>query len=222
MHGDVTIRGETAAVDVSIGDVLDILFGDLDIAALGQIEANYGQCGLIFNGYYVKVSPGGQFRNLNFSTEFEQTILDLAFTYQLECVAEALCLPPCSRFEVLAGARYNVLEGGLTITGPRGNSVTVDGTEEWLDPIIGGRVRVPLCECATLQVRGDIGGFDWGDASRFTWNIEATVEYRCSERCSLFGGWRWLDIDYEKGSGRQKFAYDVLLSGPLVGIAIDF
>jgi opacity protein-like surface antigen len=177
---------------------------------------------VIFNGIYADVSPGTQVRRLDFASSLRLTILDLALTYELDGVPDRLCLPPGSRFEVLAGVRYNSLSAGLTVTGPRGNSATDQGTEDWLDPIIGCRLRVPLRECLTAQVRGDIGGFDIGDASRFTWNIEATLEYRRSERWSLFAGYRWLDIDYTTRSGNRTFGFDMNLNGPLVGIALDF
>jgi hypothetical protein len=52
----------------------------------------------------------------------------------------------------------------------------------WFDPIVGCRLRVRLRERLTEQVRGDIGGFDIGEASRFTWNVEALLEVRCSTR----------------------------------------
>ena len=74
----------------------------------------------------------------------------------------------------------------------------------------------------TAQVRGDFGGFDIGDASKFTWNIEAIVEYRCSACCSLMAGWRWLDIDRESASGNRKFGFDINMNGPIMGIVFDF
>jgi len=140
----------------------------------------------------------------------------------VQAVPDLLGLPCGSQFEMLAGVRYVALSAGLTVTGPRGNSVSASGTEDWFDPIVGCRLRVPLGERLTGQVRGDIGGFDIGEASRFTWNIEALLEIRCTERCSLFGGYRWLDIDQVSGDGRDRFGFDMNLNGPLVGFVLDF
>lgn len=221
-HGDLTVRGETASVDVSVGKMLDIFFNDLNFAALGQVEASNGRFGFIFNGVYADVSLGKQIRNLDFSSAFRMAILDAAATYELGGIPDALGLPCGSRFEILAGVRYTSLSSGLTVTGPRGNSATASGTQDWFDPILGTRLRVPLTECLTAQVRGDIGGFNIGDASRFTWNIEAVLEYRLSESFSLLGGYRWLDYDYVSGSGNQRFGWDMNLNGPVVGLALDF
>ena len=35
-------------------------------------------------------------------------------------------------------------------------------------------------------------------------------------------GYRALDVDYEQGSGRTKYEYDVLQHGPLTGLTISF
>lgn len=220
--GDLTTGVVSGEVDVTVGEILDILWNDINFAALGQIEINNGKCGIIFNGTYVDVSPGREVRNLDFSSRFRLAILDTTVTGELENLPALCRLPEGSRVEVLAGVRYYSLSAGLTVTGPRGNSATASGTEDWQDPIIGARLRVPLRRCLTAQVRGDIGGFDIGEASQFAWNIEAILEYRCSERCSLFAGYRWLDIDYTAGSGNRTFGFDMNLNGPLVGFAFDF
>ena len=35
-------------------------------------------------------------------------------------------------------------------------------------------------------------------------------------------GYRVLDVDYEQGSGRTKYEYDVLQHGPVSGLTIAF
>jgi hypothetical protein len=222
MHGNVTLRGETSPVDISFGKTWDIVTQTLDFAVVGQLEATYGSVGLLANGIYAQVSPGTQVRRLRFDGDFSQTVLDLAFTYDLADVRGACGLPHGARVELLAGTRYNSLTGIVTLTGPRGRTVTEAGATDWFDPIVGARVRLPLRAPWTLLLRGDVGGFGLGEASDFTWNIEAAVEYRWSERCSLFAGYRWLDIDRSKGTGGDTFRYDMRISGPMMGFAIDF
>jgi len=39
---------------------------------------------------------------------------------------------------------------------------------------------------------------------------------------SVYLGYRALDMDYETGSGATLFKYDVLSSGPQVGLAFHF
>jgi len=39
---------------------------------------------------------------------------------------------------------------------------------------------------------------------------------------ALLAGYRWLDVDYETGSGRSKFEFDVRMHGPFIGFSIFF
>lgn len=218
--GDLTVRGVTTDLDVSMGTFLNLFVNQINWAALGQIEATNGKVGLLFNGVYADLQPAKQIPRLAFSSDLRLAVLDCDVTYELEGLS---CrLGEGSRFEVLAGVRYYSLSAGITVTGPRGNTASDSGTEDWLDPIVGARMRVPLRPCLTGTLRGDVGGFGIGEASRFSWNIEANLEYRLSQSCSLFAGYRWLDVDYTSGSGNRRFALDANLNGPVLGFAFDF
>jgi hypothetical protein len=222
-HGDVSLKNTTVPVDVSIGKMFDLFTDHLNAAAIGQVEASNGTFGFIFNGIYADISVGKQVNRLDFSSGFSMAILDGTLTYQVNGLPELLYLPTGSQFEFLAGARYYSLDAGLTVTGPRGRfSRTAKAESDWADPIIGGRLRVPLYPNLTGQVRGDFGGFGIGDASQITWNIEATLEYQLTRHISLMAGYRWLDIDRNSQSQDQNFGWNMTLSGPIVGLAIDF
>ena len=45
---------------------------------------------------------------------------------------------------------------------------------------------------------------------------------RLSERTSLIAGYRLLDIDYDDGTGADRFLYDVQTSGPNAGLVFHF
>jgi hypothetical protein len=216
MNGDVTVRGVNAPVDVSLGRMWDLFTHDLNMAFVGQMEAKYGRLGFLANGVYMDLSPGGQVRNLRFDSDYEQTVLDLAITYELGSKADCQCL--VRRLEFLAGVRYNSLSGDLTVTGPLGNTASIGGTRSWTDPIVGLRAEIPLKPSWTLLLRGDVGGFGINGCSQFTWNAEVAMAYQWSDSCSLFAGYRWLDIDYARG----EFAYDMQIDGPMVGLIFRF
>lgn len=222
-EGDLTVRNRTAAVDASIGKVWDVIVDTIDIGGMGQVEASNGTFGVIFNGIYVDVGPSSRTGNLVFDTDLRITLLDLVGTYQPQWLNDRL--PSGGRFEFLAGARYYALSSTVTISGNGvlgGRSVTAGGTEDWVDALVGARLRLPLSQRLTGQVRGDIGGFGISGSSDFSWNIEAILEYRCSCCCSLFGGWRWLDVDYSRDTSNGRFSFDMNLSGPMLGIALNF
>ena len=109
-----------------------------------------------------------------------------------------------------------VLSDGIAIA--RGGSV------DWVDPLVGGRIRHQLVPGHELMLRGDIGGF--GAGSEFSWNVLGAYSFKI---CIYDGvtysgllGYRALDVDYEQGAGRTKYEYDVLQHGPLTGLSIAF
>ena len=68
--------------------------------------------------------------------------------------------------------------------------------------------------------RGDVGGF--GAGSQFSWNALVAYSFVFAKRdgvtCSGVPGYRALDVDFEQGSGRTKYASDVLQHGADHGV----
>jgi len=222
MHGNATLRGVTQNVHISTRDLLDLIEHNVHFLFSGKLEVEQecGPLGVIVNGFYIKAGLANEIERFNMSQKFDHAIIDVAFTYEVEALTNSL--PQNSKVDLLAGGRYWLLDAGGTITGPLGNSVSFGGKKDWVDPFIGGRIIMPLNCYSNLQVRGDLGGFDWGTASDYTWNVEALVEMTCSECCSLRGGYRVLDVDQQRGSGNQAFGYDMQYRGPVVEIVLSF
>jgi hypothetical protein len=231
IHGDATVGGITQNLHVSTRDLLDLMEHDAHFFFAGklELEQEQGPLGLIVNGYYLNAGLADDIKGFSFFKKFEQAIVDVAFTYELEGMADTLHLPDCSQFELLAGFRYWMFDTGVRVNGPFGRIGTgpfgigrFDGKSEWVDPIIGGRIIVPLKDRSNLQVRGDIGGFDWGTASHFTWNFEALIEICCSDAWAIRGGYRILDVDHTKGVGNKQLGFDVQYRGPVAELVFVF
>jgi len=222
MHGDVGVHGVTGPLDISFGRMWNLDFHELDFAFLGQLEANYGRAGFLANGAFFELQPGTHIRSFELAGRVSQTALDLDFTYTLFGTPDTRCGCDHFKFDLLGGIRYYSLTGDITITGPRDNTVNDSGALAWSDLVFGGRFQIPVNDKWTLQARGDAGGFGINGCSRMAWNVETLAVYHCSETCSLFAGWRWLDVNYVRGQGRDQFTYDVQTDGPLVGLTIKF
>jgi len=126
--------------------------------------------------------------------------------------------------ELGAGFRINSLKSGLelnvdsTILGGGQKSSSI--TETWVDPIIVGRVKIPAGKKWLFQLRGDIGGF--GIGSDLAWQLQADVSYRFSKLFDLDLGYRSIYMDYEKGSGQDRFLYDMNIFGPVLRFGFTF
>jgi hypothetical protein len=197
MSGDVMIRGVPADVDLGFDKIWD----NLEFGAMGSVRLGYERWALTTDVIYMDLSAS---KNA-VTVDFEQLVIEPTLSYQIS-----------RNFEVLAGARYNQLDG--QIRGPLG--INPSGTRSWWDPIVGGNVVFPLGEKFSLNVRGDIGGF--GVGSDLAWQAFPSVGWQISKACSLHAGYRWVYMDYAEGSGGSEFQYDMLTQGPQLGFTIHF
>lgn len=94
------------------------------------------------------------------------------------------------------------------------------GTETWFDPMIVARIKSQAAEKFIYQFRGEIGGF--GIGSDLAWQVQAYAGYRFSKLFEMTGGYRYISLDYETGSGQGRFLYDVDTSGPVIRFGFNF
>ena len=221
VDADTTVSGQTAPLDLSFSDILD----NFDVFGLsGRVEAWRGKLGFIFDGMYVDLDGDFSLQTPGPSTpkvgvDIKQTMVDLAVSYRF-------VETPQVWFEPIVGVRYTELTQEITLSeiyapvGPVGT--ILGGTEDWLEPFIGARAVFHLTEKWQILLRGDVGGFGIGDASDLTWNFLAGLGFRPWQRVSFKLGYRVYSLDYETGSGSDKFGFDGTLDGPQIGVTIHF
>lgn len=198
MSGNMTIKGVPVDVDVPFGTVLDHLeFGAFARARVGYDRWSFGT-DLIYAGLEGSKGP--------VTVDVDQWLVTPTVEYQV-----------CRNFDAYAGARYNNLRAEVRTAGQTPSSGTVD----WWEPVLGGRVKLPIFGKLSFQVMGDIGGLGVG-GSGLSWQVEPILNYQFNERFSVQAGYRWIQTDYEKGAGKDRFRYDVLTQGPQLGLTIRF
>jgi hypothetical protein len=138
-------------------------------------------------------------------------------------------------FDVLGGARYWYQEadlslevartieiGDLELAGTR--AFARSGSVDWLDPVIGARVRYAVAPGHELFLRGDIGGF--GVGSDFSWQAIGGYgfDFGAWQGITFSGivGYRALYVDYAHGFGRTRYEFDMLQHGPVLGVSMRF
>lgn len=104
----------------------------------------------------------------------------------------------------------------------RNRAIARSGTVDWIDPLVGGRVRMEIAPGHELFMRGDVGGF--GAGSRFSWQTVGgyTFDYAVQNGVTYSGliGYKALYVDYAQGQGRRRYEFDVLQHGPVVGVSL--
>jgi hypothetical protein len=109
--------------------------------------------------------------------------------------------------------RRNVFPAGT-------EEVTGNHSKTWFDPILIARLSADIHDKWLFQVRGDIGGF--GVGSDLTWQLQAYAGYRFSRLFQLTAGYRILSIDYDKGSDKERFIYNMDTYGPVIRLGFNF
>jgi hypothetical protein len=204
MDGAITVKGVEADVDVPFSDIIS----DLHFAAMAHFDMK--------NERWV-VSSDLIYVDLDSSTDVAQGTATAAVTQTLFEVAGGYRVSPA--VTLLAGGRWVDLTSGLRYSGPNvGDSV--EAGKSWIDPLVGVHLIAPLAERWWIGAHGDIGGF--GVGSDLAWQAYADVGFRASDLVSVIFGYRAIDMDYEDGSGRDLFRYDMLISGPQIGVAFTF
>jgi hypothetical protein len=100
---------------------------------------------------------------------------------------------------------------------------SVEQTQDWIDPTVGGELTIGLTKNLAIWMHGDVGGFD--TASQFTWCATGVLAWRFhigSLESSVFAGYKAIGDDYSKGSGNDKFTWDTIMHGPVIGMTITF
>jgi hypothetical protein len=128
-----------------------------------------------------------------------------------------LCRDVVSRYLDRVCPVAKQIQGKIEFTGPL--NLTVEETKHWVDPLVGLRIHQKLGERWRFTLQGDIGGF--GAGSDFAWHLFPVVEAAVGKRASLAFGYRVLGMDYETNGG-EFFKYDVITSGPIIGMTFRF
>ena len=244
LSGDTTVKGRTADIDVTPIE----LFEHLDtVPWMSYVEARRGPLAFYNDIVYAKVgvdvggvrSRGGLTLDASLGLDLSLTIIEVGGTYQIakwwSGGAKDSPFAGYTAVDLLAGARYwrqevdlnlaltaSLNTSGLTVSGSR--AIARSGDVDWVDPVIGARIRHQLAPGQELVLRGDIGGFDVG--SRFSWNLLGAYGWQIAARDGLTYsgvlGYRLLSVDYVQGSGASRYQYDVLQHGPLMGLTVGF
>ncbi len=117
------------------------------------------------------------------------------------------------KIDGLAGFRYWHYGEQLSFTT---NDLNFSGSQNWVDPLVGGRIIGILTPKIEVNIGGDVGG--WGAAAQMDYQIFGALGYRIKPALALQVGYRYLYFDYRKVSGVY---FDTATSGLFFGVTID-
>jgi hypothetical protein len=247
--GSLTARGQTVNVNASFIQILQK--SDSLLGYMGYFEADKGRVGFYLDTVWAKLgfdssttSSRNPIAGLQISTS-----RNTAATYSF-AIIEAGGLYEIARWpgspgsftalDGLLGFRYwnsrvdvnfdfdgtvdftrlsNAL--GRNVEFSRSFAVARSGSLDWIDPVVGLRLRHQFTPSQEIMVRGDVGGF--GFQSNFEWQAVGVYSYAwqfTGYQLAALIGYRALGVNYTNTGNNNSI--DLVLHGPIIGLSVRF
>lgn len=250
INGNVTARGHTVEVDESFieiaedsnmfaalmgyfearkgrfGFFTDVVWADLGFP--GSFDVKRSRLGR-FTRDVLKVNGTAQL-------DYQETIIQSGVAFEIAKWSNAGG-PGFTALDVMGSARYwnNEADINLNVSGSldvdfrrlglqvkrNGSRVVArSGTLEWVDPVVGMRLRHQTASGSDINLAGDVGGF--GAGSEFSWQAVATYGFDVNVFQTTMRsvvGYRALSVDYTEDGRHGKSGVDWIQHGPVLGVA---
>jgi hypothetical protein len=252
INGDIRARGHKVDVDESFIEIVeksDSLLAWMSYfeARKGRFSffTDFVWADLGFPGHFdITRDPLGRFDRAalnvkgNAQLDYQEIILQSGVSYE---IARWQSAPGSfTALDLMGSARYwnqdvdlslrltgtltvDLPELGLQLQRSRRLAVARSGDLEWVDPVVGARIRHQIAPGRNFTLVGDVGGF--GAGSEFSWQAVATYGFdvHCfGSPLHLVMGYRALAVDFNENGRFGKNALDVVQHGPLLGLTFNW
>ena len=214
IEGDISVGNRLSVpVDASFSDILD----NFDLGFQGRFEARKDRLGLATDFVWMNLGAGvAQTRVADFTVDFRQFVAEGTAFYRVASGGRA---DNPAHLDVLAGVRYTTSRTRLNAESAAGHEFDGNFQDlDWVDALAGIKFRAPLGSKVSILGRTDVAGI----GSDLTWNLEGDLAFLASRRWTLGAGWRYMNIDYDKGEGVERRQLDLAYSGPRIWFAYSW
>ena len=205
MHGTVGVANRQASVHVSAGDLLS----NLNVGLMAFTEVRRNRLLFPVDMVWVRLSdssalPVPTSQAVSANIRIGQFILTPKVGVRLIGVEGKFS------FDALAGFRY-WHQGQNFQFNPSPLGLNLTTSQSWADPVVGGRMQLAISPNAFVSVAGDAGGF--GINAKIDYQVVGLLGYRFKPRWTAQVGYRYLDVDYRRGT-----IFDVAQAGVIAGV----
>jgi hypothetical protein len=121
---------------------------------------------------------------------------------------------PGIKIDALAGFRFWHFGESLSFN-PSVLGLNFNGSQNFVDPIVGGRIQLALAPKIVVNILGDVGG--WNTGSKLEYQIAGLLGYKIKPALTLQAGYRYLNLDYR---GSHPVTFDLTTAGVLFGATL--
>jgi hypothetical protein len=204
-HGTVEVQGRTASIHASPSDLLS----HADFGLMGAAEARHKRFLLDGDLLWIRLSdsralPLAVPNSISADVRLGQLVWTSKIGYRV-----------IDHKKVKADANVGVRfwhEGQKLSFNPSRLGLSFTPSQNWADIVIGGRVQLPAGHKVSVDLGGDVGG--WNATAKLDYEFAALLGYKISRKWTLLAGYRYLFVDYRPGNSS---VLNLVTSGALIG-----
>jgi hypothetical protein len=208
-HGTAGALGHNASIHASPGDLLS----HFDFGLMGAAEARRKR--FLLNGdlLWIRISdshalPSPGLGAVSADVRLGQLVWTSKLGYRMIDKKKF-------RADANVGARF-WHEGQKVNFNPTILGLNFDGSLNWADIVVGGRVQLPAGEKTVIDLLGDVGG--WNATAKLDYQFATLLGYKIGSKWTLLAGYRYLFVDYRPGNFS---VLNVVTSGALIGVTFN-
>ena len=207
VHGTVGALGREVGVHASAADLLShFRFG-----LMGTVEADHKRIVLPLDIIWARLGDNQALPFPNLPPTTAEVKVDLFILTPK--VGYRLVNQEKLKIDALTGFRYWHVGQNLQFS-PSRLGLNFSGSQNWVDPLVGGRILGALTPKVSLIIGGYVGG--WGTGSQLEYEAFGALGYKIKPKWTLQAGYRYLDVNY-----RSTTIFDVAMSGAALGLTIN-
>lgn len=177
--------------ETTLGVPVSALTKMLKVGLMVEAEARYRRFGISADYMFIKLGTTQSLGSGSAKLDLTQHVLGLRGSVT---IFDTRRIEHGPGVQLLAdmGARYWKLDSALALNVPpamaggQGVNQALRGADSWWDWIVGARARFGVTDSVAFGLGGNLGGFNLGDSSRFTWELTGGVAFRV---------WKMLELD---------------------------
>jgi hypothetical protein len=212
-HGTVGALGRAASMHASPGDLLS----HVDIGLMGAAELRRKHFVLTGDMLWIRLSDSRALPALS-ALGLGAVSADVRVGQFVWTSKGGYRVIDRKKFKADAtvGVRYWHLGQELNFS-PSTLGINFNGSQNWADILVGGRVQLPVGKKAVIDLVGDVGG--WNASAKLDYQFATLLGYKVSPKWTLGAGYRYLFVDYRP---TNLSVFNVVTSGALLGLTYNF
>jgi hypothetical protein len=119
------------------------------------------------------------------------------------------------KIDALTGFRFWHFGESLNFN-PSALGLNFNGSQNFVDPVVGGRIQLALSPKIVVNILGDVGGWDTGSQLEYQW--AGLLGYRIKPALTLQAGYRYLNVNYKSSRG---VVFNATTAGVVFGATLN-